>query len=489
LNTPFMNGPNSGENVFIPMDWVIGKQAGLGDGWRMLMGCLAAGRAISLPAMGASAGKSCSRFVGAYARVRKQFKLPIGSFEGVQEALARIGGYTNLMDAARRMTAGAIDLGEKPTVLSAILKYHNTEMMRTVINDSMDILGGKGICLGPKNFMGRSYQAVPISITVEGANILTRSMIIFGQGVFRCHPYVLSEIEATVDPDAQQGLVRFDRALAGHIGYTVRNIIRTKLLALTGGRLLRAPVSGPTAPYYRQLSRFATAFTVLADISMLLFGGQLKRMESLSARLGDCLSHLYYGSAALKRFADTGSPEEDLPLLHWGLQHSLYSIQQAMLGVTRNYPLPWIGVLLKWLVFPLGARFQPPTDRLGQAVSRLLMSPSSARDRLTEGIFINRNPDDVTGSLEHALQLMIEAAPVEKKLYRSAHFTYQSLQDDDKLQQAIADGLISQDEAELLKKANAAALQVIQVDDFTAEQIAQAVIKPAAKTGRDTKAA
>jgi acyl-CoA dehydrogenase len=492
LNTPFMNGPNSGKDVFIPMDWVIGKEKGVGDGWRMLMGCLAAGRAISLPAMGVAAGKSCSRFTGAYARVRRQFKLPIGRFEGVQEALARIGGLTYMMDAARRLTAGAIDLGEKPTVLSAILKYHNTEAMRTVVNDSMDVLGGKGICLGPKNFMGRAYQAIPISITVEGANILTRSMIIFGQGVFRCHPYVLSELDAVADPDSRSGLAKFDRALMGHIGYTIRNAIRTLLLGLTAGRVFAkvpAAAAPVTARHYRYLSRFCAAFTLLADVSMLLLGGRLKRKESLSARLGDCLSYLYYGSAVLKRFEDTGRPEEDLPLLRWSMWYCLHNIQRALLGIVNNYPVRIIGNLLRWTIFPLGAHFQPPSDRLGQSVAGMLLRTGAARDRLTEGIFISRDADDVTGCLEQAMQLVIEAGAVENRVYKAARFIYQSPDDEPGLLQAVHDGLVSEEEAELLRRAVAATLKVIHVDDFSPQQIDQAVVPPAQGRGHDTRAA
>jgi acyl-CoA dehydrogenase len=332
----------------------------------------------------------------------------------------------------------------------------------------MDVLGGKGICLGPKNFMGRAYQAVPIGITVEGANILTRSMIIFGQGVFRCHPYVLSEMDAVADPDARSGLAKFDRALAGHIGYAVRNAIRTKLLALTGARLARTPsgAAAVSARYYRHLTRFCSAFTLLADVSMLLLGGKLKRKEALSARLGDCLSYLYYGSAVLKRFEDTGRPEEDVPLLHWSMRYCLHNIQRAILGIVNNYPVGIIGSFLRWGIFPLGAHFQPPSDRLGQSVASLLLRTGAARDRLTEGIFISRDPDDVTGCLEHAMQLAIEAGAVENRVYKATKFVYQSDADEPRLQQAVRDGLISEDEADLLRRSVAATLNVIHVDDF-----------------------
>lgn len=486
LNIPFMNGPNSGKDVFIPMDWVIGKEKGLGDGWRMLMGSLAAGRAISLPALGAASGKACSRFAGAYARIRRQFKLPIGKFEGVEEALARIGGLTYMMEAGRVMTAGAIDMGEKPTVLSAILKYHNTEAMRTVVNDAMDVLGGKGICLGPKNFMGRAYQAVPISITVEGANILTRSLIIFGQGAFRCHPYVLAEINAVADADKRRGLAAFDKALMGHVGYSLRNFIRAVLLGLTGARFVRAPVSGPTARYYRELSRLCATFTALSDISMLLLGGGLKRKEKLSGRLADCLSYLYYASAILKRFEDSGRPDSDLPLVHWSMQYCLYRIQQAVFGLLQNYPVGWLGGLLKLKFFPWGASYAPPSDGLGHEVSRLLLDMNEARDRLTSGIYVNDNPDDVTGSLEHALRLVLEAAPAESRLYKATRFLYESEDDEPTLQQVVRDGLVTEQEADLIRRAVQASMNVIHVDDFPADDIAGAGIKsaPAGKASR-----
>ncbi len=473
LNMAFMNGPNSGQDVFIPMDWVIGKEQGVGEGWRMLMGCLAAGRAISLPALGTAAGKACSRFAGAYARIRKQFRLPIGKFEGVEEALTRVAGLTYMMNAGRTMTAGAIDLGEKPTVLSAILKYHNTEGMRTVINDAMDVLGGKGICLGPKNFMGRAYQGVPISITVEGANILTRSMIIFGQGAFRCHPYVLREIAAVADPDADKGLAAFDQAFMAHLGFTIRNSVRTLMLGLSGSRLASAPVDNATAQYYRQLSRFSAAFTSLTDITMLLLGGELKRREKLSGRLGDCLSYLYYGSAILKRFEDDGRPSGDLALVHWASQYCLYQLQQALLGVLQNYPNRLLGRVLKHFIFPYGARLQPPSDSLGQQVGHLLLTPNEARDRLTEGVFITDEPADVTGCLEHALNLVVQSQPLEAKLYKATGVTYQSAADEEKLLQAVRDQLLTEAEAELIRQALAATMAVIHVDDFAPEVLSQ----------------
>ncbi|HEV7928537.1 MAG TPA: acyl-CoA dehydrogenase, partial [Nitrosospira sp.] len=363
LDAAFQNGPNSGKDVFIPLDWVIGGRNGVGYGWRMLVNCLAVGRSISLPATSTGAAKLATRTTGAYSRVRVQFKTPIGRFEGVEEALSRIGGNTYIMDAARVMTAGAVDLGEKPSVISAIVKYHLTERGRQAINDAMDVHGGKGICLGPSNYLGRNYQQIPVSITVEGANILTRNMIIFGQGAIRCHPYLLKEIDAANDSNAVRASKHFDQALAGHAAYTLSNGVRTFLHGLTGGTLASAPgsVAPETQHYYSQLTRFSAAFAFLGDISLLTLGGALKRKERISARLGDILSMLYLCSAALKRFEDDGRPAVDLPLLHWSVQDALYRMQQAFEGLLDNFPGSAVAArLLRFMVFPLGTAFSPP---------------------------------------------------------------------------------------------------------------------------------
>ncbi|HWN30741.1 MAG TPA: acyl-CoA dehydrogenase, partial [Burkholderiales bacterium] len=394
LNAAFQNGPNSGKDVFIPMDWIIGGVERAGHGWRMLMNCLAAGRAISLPASSSGMAKLAARATGAYSRVRVQFKTPIGKFEGVEEALARIGGNTYMMDAARVMTAGAVDLGEKPSVISAIVKYHITERGRQVINDAMDVHGGKGICMGPGNYLARAYQQLPVGITVEGANILTRSMIIFGQGAIRCHPYVLKEIASANEADDEKALREFDAALFGHMRFTLSNAARTLFLGLTGARLARAPVAADTARYYRQLTRLSSAFALLADVAMLVLGGALKRKEKLSARLGDVLSLLYLSSAVLKRYEDEGRQRADLPLLHWSLQDALWRMQGALDGILENFPSRVMAWLLRRAVFPLGRTFSPPSDELGRQVSSLLLAPSATRDRLTAGIYVPVNEAD-----------------------------------------------------------------------------------------------
>ncbi len=466
LNASFMNGPTRGQDVFIPMDWLIGGTEYIGQGWLMLMNCLSAGRAISLPALGTSSGKMASRMTGAYARVRRQFRVPIGAFEGVEEALTRIAGYTYRMDAARVMTAGAIDLGNKPSVLSAILKYHNTEGMRQVVADAMDVHGGRGVIMGPANYLARNYQAVPISITVEGANILTRSMIIFGQGAIRCHPYLLREVEAASNPDQEQGVRDFDDALFAHIGHVISNKVRAFVGGLTGARLFSRPTGRRTGYYFRQLSRMSAAFAFLADVALALLGGELKRREKLSARFGDVLSHLYLSSAVLKRFEDQGRPTEDRPLLDWALQDSLFKIQHALEDILRNFPVRWLGVALRLVVFPLGRPYRTPSDRLGHAVARLLLEPSLTRDRLTTGVYVPDDAGDPVGLMDAALVAAIAAEPLERKLEKGLKVRLHPATMEPEIERGLGAGIIDADEAAVLREALALTTRAISVDEF-----------------------
>ncbi len=469
LDAAFQNGPNSGNDVFIPMEWVIGGLEGVGGGWRMLMNCLAVGRSISLPATSTGAAKLAARTTGAYGRVRVQFKTSIGRFEGVEEALARIGGNTYMMDAARVMTAGAVDLGEKPSVISAIVKYHLTERGRQAINDAMDVHGGKGICLGPSNYLGRHYQQIPVSITVEGANILTRNMIIFGQGAIRCHPYLLKEIHAANDTDATRASVQFDQAFSGHVIFTLGNGLRTLLHGLTGGTLASAPGSvGPeTQRYYSQLMRFSAAFAFLADISILILGGALKRKERISARLGDILSLLYLCSATLKRYKDDGRPAADSPLLHWSMQDALYRMQQAFEGLLDNFPGSVIARrALRFMVFPLGKPFSPPSDKLGHEVATLMLSPGEARDRLTAGIYVPVSADEPLGRLEQALQCAMVCEAVEAKLRAAVKTGRIPAQGDERIAAALKQRVITTTELELMGEMKSLRRGVIMVDDF-----------------------
>ncbi len=467
LNIPFMNGPNAGHDVFIPLDWIIGGRERIGQGWRMLMECLADGRSISLPALSTGAGKLCSRVTGAYARLRRQFRVPIGHFEGVEEALARIGACTYTMDAARTLTTDALDRGEKPAVISAIVKYQLTEMMRRVVNDAMDVHGGKGIVLGPRNLLGRSYQALPISITVEGANILTRSMIIFGQGAMRSHPYILRELEATRDDDPRRALQSFDRTLFQHAAFIAGNLLRSLGHGLTGARLARTPGRGPVKRYYQKLTRVSASFALLTDAAIVLLGGSLKRREKISGRLADILSQLYLASACLHRYVSQGEPEADLPLLRWSCDEALYRIECAMDGLLQNLPSRPAAWLLRGLIFPLGRRHRPPTDRLGQQVAKLLLHPSPARERLTAGMYLSADPAETLGLLETALERRLAAEPVEKRLRQALR---ERLGPDAPLERYIetglADHLLSTQEAEHLREAEALYREVIRVDDL-----------------------
>ncbi len=473
LNSVFQNGPNSGDSVFIPMDWVIGEQEGVGHGWRMLMNSLAAGRSISLPATSTGASKFAARTSGAYSRVRTQFKTPIGHFEGIEEALARIGGNTYMMDAARVMTAGAVDLGEKPSVISAIVKYHLTERARQSIDDAMDIHGGKGICIGPRNYLGSPYQQIPVGITVEGANILTRNMIIFGQGAIRCHPYILKEVAAAKSQDEEQSLLDFDEAFSSHGNYAMRNVGYSLAFGVVGEYIrLGIPynIASEALTYYRQLTRFSAAFALMADVSLLKLGGALKRKERISARLGDILSMLYLCSATLKRFEEDGRQVADLPLLHWSMQDAIYQMQQAFDELLDNFPGNIvIRLALRLIIFPLGRRCSPPSDALSHEVSRLMLAPGEVRDRLTNGIYVPTADKEPLADLEAALNCALESEPVEAKLRAAVKAGEITTQGDEMINEAIEKKIITIVEAASLKKMEDLRRRVIMVDDFPAD--------------------
>lgn len=489
LNAAFMNGPNSGRDVFIPMDWIIGGEPMLGQGWRMLMECLAAGRSISLPAQSVAAGKVTAFTSGAYSRVRQQFKTAIGKFEGIEEPLARIGAMTYLMDATRTITAGALDLGEKPSVLSAISKYHATERMRQVINDAMDIHGGKGICLGPNNYLGRAYQQVPIAITVEGANILTRSLIIFGQGAIRCHPWVLKEMKAA----REDSLDAFDEAFWEHIKFTIGNAGRSLWLGITAGVGLPAPACPETKRYYQQMTRFSSAFALLADVSMFIIGGSLKRKEKLSARLGDVLSHLYLASCVLKFYDERGQQKDELPLLKWALYDCAFKIQVAMDGIIKNFPNRPVAWALRRLVFPKGMTLIQPSDQLGHEVAKILITPSAARDRLIAGMYLPNDENDIMGQLNAAMNAVVAAEPIEAKVraaQKAGRITAKV--QDAAFEEANSLSVITDTELALWKRARALSKEVVRVDDFDMHfgvTVAQSSGKPIASLTKYAEAA
>ena len=469
LNGAFQNGPNWGKDVFVPIDWIIGGREYAGKGWMMLMNCLAAGRSISLPASSAGGAKALARVTGAYARVRSQFRTPIGKLEGVEEALGRIAANAYMMEATRVMTAGAVDQGEKPSVISAIAKYHMTEGARACVNDAMDIHGGKGICLGPNNWVGRGYQVLPVGITVEGANILTRTLIIFGQGAIRCHPYVLREMRAAKELRGEEASREFDDAFTAHIGHTLSNGVRAFVHGLTRSMFAAAPLA--TAPdtrhYYRHITRLSAAFAFLADVSMLAMGGALKRKEKISGRLGDVLSMMYLASATLKRYEDQGRHKADLPLVRWSVRNALYRAQQAIDQVLSNFPVKALATLLRWTIFPLGMPFRPPLDSRNHECAKLVLEPGVARDRLTAGIYVSRGEADATGVLESAFLASVACEPIERKFREAVKGgALQTRAGVDTAQAAREQGIITAEEHAQWQRKEALRKRVILVDDF-----------------------
>lgn len=465
---PFMNGPTSGRDVFIPLDFIIGGQAKIGQGWRMLMECLSTGRSISLPATAIASAKLAYRMTGAYSRIRSQFNLPLAKFEGVEMVLARIAGFTYLTEAMRLTTAHAVDLGLSPAIVSAIAKYHTTEMSRQIINDAMDIHGGKGIQMGPKNYLASGYVGIPVSITVEGANILTRNLIIFGQGIMRCHPVLLKEMEILQQPVSKANLKKFDRALVTHAGFMLSNLIRTLFFGMTGCRLMRLNYTSKMSRYYKQLTRFSSALAFVSDIALLSLGGALKRKESISARLGDVLSYLYMASCVLKYFKDHGEQADEEAYTHWALQYCLHQVQTAFVDIFRNYPVRWLAKLLGFIVLPYGRRFKKPSDRLGHALMAAMIEPSVFRERLTSGCFISEDPNDPVHQVEQALKTVIAAEPLFqmfKKIVKDKRVKhYQSLED--QVKEAVDVGALSAEDAKVLRSAQQAIAEVIGVDVF-----------------------
>ncbi len=467
MGVPFYNSPIEGHDVVVSIDQIIGGPQQAGQGWRMIVQALAAGRGISFPASCTGIAKLVARVTGAYAKVRQQFGLSIGHFEGIEEPLARIGGLTYLMDAARVYTCGAVDKGEQPGVISAIAKYNLTELSRQIINQGMDILGGAGICRGPRNLLANIYTATPISITVEGANILTRTLMIFGQGAIRCHPYAYLEIAALNDSDVSA----FDRVFWNHIGLMVRNGFRTVLLSISRGYFARAPINGPTPRYYRKLAWASATFAFFTDIALFYYGGTLKRREKLTGRFADILSWMYLGTATLRRFEAEGCKSEDLPFVHWAMQYTFAQIQLGFEGIFSNLPVPVLGILFRgpvawwWRLNPIGTL---PPDQLGSQIARSLQTPGEQRDRLTAGIYIPSALSEALGCLERALLLSYQAEPVFKTIKAASRAGKLPQEKPEQLiLTALEAQVITVEEAELIREAETARNDAIQVDAFT----------------------
>jgi acyl-CoA dehydrogenase len=474
LNGPFQNGPIQGRDVFVPLDAIIGGPKMAGQGWRMLVEQLSVGRCISLPSIATGGAKGAVYSSGAYARIRRQFNLPVGKFEGVEAVIARMAARTYVMDAARSVTTGAIDGGEKPSVPAGILKYHVTELGRMIANDAMDVQGGKGIMLGPKNYIGRGYQMVPVSITVEGANILTRSLIIFGQGAVRCHPWVMKEMNAARDPDREQGLRDFDRALFHHVGYTISNAVRSFFGALTLARIVTAPMSGPTKRYYEHINRFSASFAFATDVAMLSLGGYLKKKENLSARLGDVLSSMYLASMVLKHFENQGRPEADLPLVEFACRSLLYQAQEQLHSFLRNFPVRWLAAVMRLIIFPRGLTYSAPSDRLNPRIAELVMNPGAARERLCHYVYRTLEPGNHLGLVQQAMELAIAAEPLEKKIRVEGVKTgrVKALDLPGQIREALAAGIVTEAEAAQLREYDRRVMDIINVDDFDGHELA-----------------
>ena len=477
INIPFQNGPTSGRDVFVPLDAIIGGQKMAGQGWRMLVQQLSVGRCVTLPSNALGGVIAGVYATGAYARIRRQFGLPIGKFHGVGEALARMAGYAYTMTAASRVTCTALNAGERPSVPSAILKYHNTEMARDAANDAMDIHGGKAIMLGPSNYLARNYESVPISITVEGANILTRNLIIFGQGAIRCHPWVRTEMEAARDTDPERGLADFDRAIFAHAGHLLSNAARSFVLAVTQSRFTSVPTAGATRRYYQHVNRYSASFALAADTAMLVLGGALKRQELLSARLGDVLSHTYLASMVLKHYRDQGEPPADLPLVEWACRMLLYRAQEQLHGFLRNFPNRWIAGILRFLIFPRGRTFSAPSDALGQDIVELMINPTETRERLADCAYTAVEPGNPAGLLQEALEMAESVKALERKVL-DARRAGEILSEDvpGQIDEAERTGVLTPDEAAAVRAFDDTVMALTGVDDFDASELGR---KPA----------
>jgi len=473
LNQTFLNGPTRGTQVFIPLEWVIGGTSMVGQGWRMLVECLSAGRGISLPSLSTALAKMCYRTTGAYAKIRRQFRTPIGHFEGIEAVLAKIAGFTYLMEATRLFALTPLHQGLQPAIVSAIAKYHLTERGRDIVNHAMDVHGGKGIMLGPNNYLGRCYESIPISITVEGANILTRNLMIFGQGAIRCHPYVQAEMRAIQQEDAEMCVRQLDGVLWQHVSYTISNIVRAFFHAVTNGKFCQTSKEILMKPYVKQLSRFSVALAFLSDMALILLGGALKRRERLSARLGDVLSQLFLASAVLKYHHDTGCKKEDMPFVEWNLQRCLVEIQEAIYKICQNFPSRSLGIVFRWMLFPFGRKFVLPNDKLDHQLATNMMQPSNFRDRITQYCYLSQIDDNPMAHLDDTLLQFWQAETVIDKvdqMIKKGEIP-PFFDTEQKIAKALTLGILTSREAEQFKQYELARIKAIRVDEFSEEQL------------------
>jgi acyl-CoA dehydrogenase len=465
----FPNGPTSGENVFIPIDWVVGGAERVGQGWRMLMSCLAAGRAISLPASSTAGVKALLRSTSAYARIRKQFSISIGRMEGIEEPLALITETAYTLEAARAVTSAMVSQGAKPAVISGLMKYQCTERMRKALDAALDIHGGKGICDGPNNYLQAAYQISPVSITVEGANILTRSLIVFAQGALRSHPYLYAEVEAAQNPDREAGFAAFEKAFEGHVAFAASNLFGSIFHNVTFGLFAEAAPDAAERRYYQQLYRASTNFALMADMCVALLGGGLKVKQRTTGRMADALSELYFAACLLKRYEDDGRLPAERPVFDYAVQKCLHGFYAAMEEAIGNFPVRGARPLLRFCVFPLGNHFKKPKDWLAKAAVRAVLEPGEVRDRLTRYAFVSYDENDPAGLLELAMRKVVESEEADRKLERAVRAgRVKRYLGNDWLKEALDKGVLSQEEADLLRYTERLVARVIAVDDFDA---------------------
>lgn len=469
----FMNGPVRGTNVFVPMSYLIGGTDYAGQGWRMLMECLSTGRAISLPAIGSISIKQTLRTTSAYARVRRQFGIPVGLMEGVAEPLGEMVKRAYTFEAGRRLTASMVDEGQRPAVIAGLLKYTTTEAMRDSMDDAFDIHGGRAIQDGPGNYLFGAYMALPVAITVEGANILTRTLMTFAQGVLRAHPYLLKEVQAGKNPDRKAGLEQFDVAFGGHTGFMLRNVVASFLHGVSNGAFASTPNQGPMAHWYRQLHRYSQAFALTADWTTVVLGGALKRKQKISGRMADILSDLYLISATLRRFEDEGQIAEDRELVEAIMADRIAALEDNFDAVFANFPNRFFAVAMRVLCFPLGRHARRASDRVNYRLAKAVLQPGAFRDRLTTGAYVSMDPEDITGVLEDAFIKVTEAEEIEGRFIKAARKgVIERRLDRDAIDDAVAAGVLNGNEAGIMRAADEATDRVVKVDDFAANELA-----------------
>ena len=469
----FMNGPVRGKDVFVPMEFLIGGTDYVGQGWRMLMECLSTGRAISLPAIGSISIKQVLRTTSAYARVRRQFGIPVGIMEGVAEPLGEMVKRAYTFEAARRLTASMVDEGQRPAVIAGLLKYTATEAMRDSMDDAFDIHGGRAIQDGPGNYLFGAYMALPVAITVEGANILTRTLMTFAQGVLRAHPFLLKEVQAAQNKDKKAGLDQFDIAFGGHAKFMLRNIVASFLHGVSNGAFASTPNQGPMAHWYRRLHRYSQAFALTADWTTVVLGGALKSKQKISGRMADILGDLYMMSATLRRFEDEGQIAEDKELVEAIMADRVASMEATFDEVFANFPNPIFAVAMRVLCFPLGRHAKPASDSVNYRFVRAVLKPGAFRDRLTTGTYVSFDPDDVTGVLEDALIKVTEAEEIETRFIKASRKgVIERRLDRDAIDDAVAAGVLNDNEAGIMRAADEATERVVKVDDFAPDELA-----------------